>query len=175
MSEQLSPKELDLLLRAVKMAGADPNDPKIQPKNPHTLKGPLAEKIQQAAAVLNPELNGEWMRAVGQSPVSLSAAAAQAGVIPMTKDFHQQLMNTDPKYREGFQKKQAAEDAEAMAAMERATADLERQRVDAERGPGAYDRQKANEGAQQERAEAERREVFEMEQRIRAGMHRRNY
>ncbi len=175
MSEQLSPKELDLLLRAVKMAGADPNDPKIQPKNPHTLKGPLAEKIQQAAAVLNPELNGEWMRAVGQSAVSLGATAAKAGVIGMSKEYHQQLMDVDVEYRADFQKKQAAADAEALAVMERATADLERQRVDAERGPGAYDRQKSNEGALQERAEAERREVFEMEQRIRAGMHRRNY
>jgi hypothetical protein len=100
--------ELKVLLEAAQSLKLNPGE--LKAVNPFTMQGRVAESLQMAVQALNPMQAAQWAQEAGQG-ASLEAAAALAGVIPMTQAAHQNLMETSPEYIE--QHKAAQEKAEA--------------------------------------------------------------
>ena len=106
MSKLKSDREIALLYRAIQAAGGDPNDRRFQLKNPCLMDGPMADKICRQAQLLDAPQFAAWQAEAGQSTVSVATAAAMAGVIPKTEIHHQEMMETNERYRDQHQQDQ---------------------------------------------------------------------
>jgi hypothetical protein len=104
----MTENELKVLLEAAQSLKLNPAE--LKARNPFTMEGKVAESLQLAVQALDPMQAAQWAQEAGRG-ASLEAAAALAGVIPMSQAAHQNLMETSPEYVE--QHKAAQEKAEA--------------------------------------------------------------
>jgi len=79
----MTEKEIKVLLNAAKKAGLNPS--KLQPRNPWTLQGPVAESLQLSLTSVDPELSQQWQKEAGVG-LSLAAIAVQKGLEPLSAE-----------------------------------------------------------------------------------------
>ena len=114
-------KQLQLLLTAAQQLKIDPNT--LQVKNPFLLQGDTAVSMQTAISEIDPAQAARWRIEAGQS-LSLGAAAAKAGLTPMTKETFDNLSQMDPDFLVGVEESRARKEAELLKGMEEASAQM---------------------------------------------------
>ena len=108
-------KQLQLLLTAAQQLKIDPNT--LQVKNPFLLQGDTAVSMQTAISEIDPAQAARWRIEAGQS-LSLGAAAAKAGLTPMTKETFDNLSQMDPDFLVGVEESRARREAEMLKSLE---------------------------------------------------------
>ena len=117
----MSEKEIKVLLEAAQVARMDPSN--LKPLNPFSQNGTTAQTLQMAVQQVDPILAARWRNEAGES-ISLASAAAKAGLRPMTQSTHNELSSLDADYLAGQQEAAARREAQLLAGMEEATAEL---------------------------------------------------
>lgn len=113
----MNEQELTVLIRAAQTLKISPQN--LKARNPFELDGDVARSMQAAVAAIDPAMAARWSQAAGNS-ASLEAAAAKAGLVPMTAGAHQQLVETDPDYLEAHQAAVAQRERDLLAGLEEA-------------------------------------------------------
>lgn len=137
----MSEKEIQLLLTAAQQLKIDPNS--LQVKNPFLLQGTTAVSMQTAIAELDPAQAARWRLEAGES-LSLGAAAAKAGLAPMTKEAFDNLAQMDPDFLTGVEESRARREADLLKGMEEAASEMAAKR---EAQQEAFRRQAGNNNA----------------------------
>lgn len=112
----MTDNELKVLLEAAQSLKLNPAE--LKAVNPFTMQGKVAQSLQMAVQALNPLQAAKWSEQAGQG-VSLEAAAVLAGIAPMTKAAHQNLMQISPEYVEQHEAARAKFEADQLAMMTR--------------------------------------------------------
>ena len=118
--------QLQLLLEAAQKLQLDPSQIKVQ--NPWTMNGSVAESIQTAISELDPKQAAAWRIEAGET-LSLAGAAAQAGLAPLTKESHEELMELSADYQADYKQRRRAEEEQMMRNMHHGIEELREARA----------------------------------------------
>lgn len=93
----MTPEQVELLFKASQspMISAEQRA-KLSVANPWSMKGAVAEVIQREVARLNPQQAKAWIAEAGAT-MSLEAAAARQGLMPMTDALRMELERMNPQ------------------------------------------------------------------------------
>ena len=97
---KMTPKQIQLLNRACKMAGIDSS--KISPSNPFEKSGSTAGMLQAAIAEIDPAQAARWRVAAGGS-LSVSTLSELQGGEELSAAAQADLWNHDPEFVAEFQ------------------------------------------------------------------------
>ena len=111
----MTPKQIQLLNRACKMAGIDSR--KISPSNPFEKSGSTAGMLQAAIAELDPAQAARWRVAAGGSLSIATMAELQSGE-ELSAAAQADLWNHDPEFVAEFQQQQEKSFEAQLKAME---------------------------------------------------------
>ena len=121
----MTESELKVLLDAASLAKIDPS--RLKPVNPWSQQGPTAQSLQVAVQEISATQAARWRNEAGES-VSLAAAAAQAGLSPITPAVHNELNELSADYISGQLEAKARLEAETLDRMAAAANELAEKR-----------------------------------------------
>ena len=116
----MTPKQIQLLNRACKMAGVDSS--KISPSNPFEKSGMTAGLLQAAIAELDPAQAARWRVAAGGGLSVATMAELQSGE-PLSAAAQQDLWNHDAEFVGEFQQQRDNSLEEQFKALEKGAAE----------------------------------------------------
>ena len=147
---KMTPKQIQLLNRACKMAGIDSR--KISPSNPFEKSGSTAGMLQAAIAEIDPAQAARWRVAAGGS-LSVATMAELQGGEELSAAAQADLWNHDPEFVAEFQQqREKGLEAQLKALEDGAVASREKQMLQQANG----DKHLAKRMMQAEDAENER-------------------
>lgn len=90
-------RQIQLLLNAASRAGLGPDQMQsLQVRNPFTMQGMTAERLQVAVGEIDPAQARAWRDEAGVT-MSLQAAAAQRGLVEMTPQLQAEITRLNPQ------------------------------------------------------------------------------
>jgi len=155
----MTPKEIQVLMKACKAAGIDAT--KIKPENPFSKNGKTADLLQVAVAEIDPQLAAKWRVEAGAG-VSIATLTEQQSGLPLSDTAKQDLYLHDPEFVSSSAKQQEKGEAELMAWLDK-EADKSRR---AREGDEAVDFQNAKAQAVAEARAASAQHAADMQRRI---------
>ena len=132
----MTPKEIELLAKACRMAGIDAT--KITPANPYEKSGGTAGMLQAAVAELNPVQAAKWRVAAGGGLSLATMAELQSGQ-PLSESAQNDLYAHDPQFVRDVQQQQERAAEDQLKQLEEKTAELRMNRAMREAGGNKWD------------------------------------